>query len=306
MYVKAVRKAAPVLISLASPSGGGKTTSGLLLAAGIAADNERVALLDAENGRGSLVADYPIIQKALPDGYDIDSISAPYSPERFVEKIAEAEKAGIKVLCIDSATHEWEGEGGCTDIAEKFAVKGRANWAKAKLSHKRFLNHCLSSAMHIVFCLRAREKVKMLPNGNVEPLGILAVQEKSFLFEQTLRWDIEVGSHIATLLKAPETIEGKLRAPRMLSKNDGRIIREWNLSGGAADPATLVRRRARAAAEEGEAYYKDFFEKQLTQAERALVGQVAHLANKDIAVAADKEMAELREMENAAAEETAQ
>jgi len=79
------------------------------------------------------------------------------------------------VLVVDSSSHEWEGIGGCCDIAENNKLRGMPNWALAKKEHKKFLNRALLSSMHIIFCLRAREKTKILKIDGKEtfvPQGI--------------------------------------------------------------------------------------------------------------------------------------
>ena len=45
----------------------------------------------------------------------------------------------------------------------------------------------------------------------------------------------------------------------MLTKADGERIRQWNETGSSADPNDQLRKRARAAADEGMAAYKEFF-----------------------------------------------
>src|SRR5580700_10220292 len=136
-FNKAVRKAVPLLMSLSGTSGSGKTFSALLLAAGLAGPTGKVGMLDTENGRGSLYADSPGIVQAFPNGFSITQMDAPFPPKRYVEAINAAERAGINVLVIDSGTHEWEGVGGCQDIAETKKLKGMPNWALAKMEHKK-------------------------------------------------------------------------------------------------------------------------------------------------------------------------
>lgn len=292
-FVKAVRKAAPLMVELSGVSGSGKTTSGLLLAAGMIGPKGRVGLIDTENGRGSLMADEEIITKALPDGYQYDELFAPYTPERCIEKIKEAEKEKLDVLIFDSASQEYAGPGGVSDIAETHP-KG---WAQAKLLHKRFLNACLSSPMDIIFCLRAQPKVKIEGKGRDQKyidMGIMPVAEKNFCFDLTVRWHVEELSHIATLLKAPRSLEDMKITGRLLTRRDGELLREWKLRGKILDPMDLIQKRARSAAELGTKDYLEFFES-LTVAEKKSLAGSTHTANKEIATQADamaKEVAE--------------
>lgn len=296
-FKKAHRKAVPILMSISSVSGGGKTYSALLLAAGIAGDSGRVGFIDTENGRGEMYADSPGIVKALPQGYDYIRFDPPFSPERYVEYIQAAEKAGIAVCVLDSGTHEWEGIGGCSEIADKNKLGGMPNWSKAKMAHKRLVNHLLSSPMHIIICLRARDKVKMLKRGDpmvfsagqdttdvpvaekdlVVPLGLQPICEKNLIFEMLLSLQLDEQSHFATPIKAPEPLQPLFTGKRLLTKEDGERIRKWNSSGAALPDGEQLNKRAAAAADEGMESYKAFFAG-LTPAQRKLIRHEEHKA----------------------------
>ncbi len=291
-YTRARRKASPLLIEVSGVSGGGKSTTALLLAAGIAGKEGRVGFLDTENGRGSMLATSPIVVQSLPDGYEYDELSAPYTPERYVEKIIEAEKAGITILIMDSTSHEWEGMGGCCEIAEQNKLGKNDNWALAKRKHKRFLYYCLSSPLDIVFCFRARPKVSMPKGGAVIDMGIQPVMEKNWSFDMTARWHLEDKSHNAVLLKAPNELEDRFITPRMLTMADGQMLRDWKNSGDAFDPNDLLRKRARVAAEDGAESYEVFY-RGLTVADRKVIFDSTHVENKKVAAQADVDRSEL-------------
>lgn len=289
-FQKAVRKASPMLLSLSGVSGSGKTYSSLKLAAGLAGPNGRVGFIDTENGRGSMYADSPGILADLPTGYAIGQLDPPYSPDRYIDCITTAEKDGISVLIIDSATHEWEGIGGCCEIAETNKLRGMPNWAKAKMLHKRFVNHCLSSNMHIVFCLRAREKVKIAKNADgreeVLPIGIQPIAEKNFVFEMTLSLQIDEHTHFASPIKVPEPLAHLFPGSKLLTREDGERIRCWNETGSALNPNEQLAKRSRVAAEQGMQVYKSFWSS-LTPAQRKALA-AEHEENKQTAEKADQ------------------
>lgn len=288
-FKKAVRKSVPMLVSISGTSGSGKTYSSILLAAGIAGPNGRVGLIDTENGRGSMYADSPGIMAALPNGFEIVQMDAPYDPDRYIEALTAAEKAGITVCVVDSTTHEWEGMGGCCEIAEKFKLKGMPNWAKAKMAHKRFMNHALSSKMDIIFCLRARDKVKIVKvSGREEivPIGIQPITEKNFVFEMLLSLQLDEATKHATAIKVPEALVSVFPSGQLITKEQGERIRQWNEGGRPEDPAVQVRKRAKAAAENGVAAYHEFWVA-LTVAQRKAIGEAAHAENKAVAEEAD-------------------
>lgn len=286
---KAVRHKVNLIMSISGVSGAGKTYSAMLLAAGLAGPGGKVGMIDTENGRGVMYADSPGIVAALPQGYDILELAPPFSPQRYIEAIDAFERAGYSVVVIDSGSHEWEGAGGCTDMAE--ADRGR--WNKAKLANKRYVNRLLNSNMHIVVCLRAREKSKIIdkkdsPDGreHIIPLGVQPIAEKNFVFEMMASWMVEEGTHVAVPLKLPEQFQAMFSQPRMLTKADGERIRLWNEGGSEIDPQEKLRRQARAAADEGMESYKAFFETLTKDQARALAGG-PHEENKRIAAAVD-------------------
>lgn len=289
---KAVRHKVNLIMSIAGVSGAGKTYSAMLLAAGLAGPNGKVGMIDTENGRGVMYADSPGIVAALPQGYDILELTPPFSPQRYIEAIDAFERAGYGVVVIDSGSHEWEGSGGCTDMAE--ADRGR--WNKAKLANKRYVNRLLNSNMHIVVCLRAREKSKIIDKKDsldgrehIIPLGVQPIAEKNFVFEMMASWMVEEGTHLAVPLKLPEQFQPMFAQPRMLTKADGERIRLWNEGAAEIDPYDKLRRQARSAAEEGMDSYRAFFETLTKDQARALAG--SHEENKRIAVAVDAQEA---------------
>lgn len=284
---QATRKAVPVLVALAGTSGSGKTFSGLLLAAGIA-QGDKVGMIDAENGRGTLYEDDPAIRAALPNGYSYVPIAPPYSPARYVMALRAMEAAGVHVCLIDSTSHEWEGEGGCTDIAENNKTRGgKENWALAKREHKKFLGYCLSSPMHIVFCLRARDKVKILADGKVVPQGIQPICEKNFTFEQLISLLFDETTHQYSGLKIPKMLTAIFRGGELITKEHGVAIRKWADGGAALGPAELLQKRARSAAELGMVEYSTFYASLPPGQKKALTDLGYHASNKAVAEKAD-------------------
>ncbi|MCE9565820.1 MAG: ATP-binding protein [Planctomycetes bacterium] len=286
----AKRKAVPMLISLSGVSGSGNTYSALLLAAGLAGKGS-VGFLDTENGRGSMYADSPGIMAALPDGYEIAEIREPFTPESYTAAVEAFEKHGCKVLVIDSATHEWEGEGGCTDIAENNKLKGMPNWAKAKMLHKRMMNHLLASSMHIIFCLRAREKTVIIKDSSGKeqfvPKGLQPVQEKNFAFEMTLSLLLEEGTHRPIVTKCPEPLLPLFQGEQpLVSKEMGRKLRAWADGGVPAEenPEALVNQAIEYAAQ-GTTAYVGFWETLTGKQKKVLLSK--HDENKELARMAD-------------------
>lgn len=253
----AARQGVRLVLALAGTSGSGKTYTALQLAEGLAGgDPGKVGLLDTENGRGGLYADI------LSGPFLMAQLDAPFSPARYSQAIAEFEAAGVEVLVIDSVTHEWEGLGGCTDIAESNAMRGRANWAKAKREHNAFVARLLASDMHIIVCVRAREKVRMEGSGSnmqVIPLGIQPVQEKNFMFEMTASLLMFDEGQSQDVMKCPADLKGALgRGKGYLTPEDGAAVRAWVEGGTPVDrEAKKYLDRLRGVTEKGVQYIRD-------------------------------------------------
>lgn len=183
----AEREGARLVIGLAGISGSGKTRTAIELAYGLANyDPGKVGLLCTENRRGSLYANVLEEHATHPTKtrFLIGDLYAPFSPARYVAAMLEFQKAGVEVLVVDSGSHEWEGIGGCEDIAHAGNPKF-PKWNDAKREHKAYMNTLLACNMHIIVCLRAREKVRVEGGGKVTQLGVLPVCEKNFMFEMT-------------------------------------------------------------------------------------------------------------------------
>lgn len=293
-FKKAVRKSVPLIMSISGTSGSGKTYSAILLAAGLAGPNGKVGFIDTENQRGCFYADSPGIMAALPQGFQILDLDAPFSPSRYIEAIDAAEKAGINVLVIDSGSHEWEGTGGCSDIAEK--DKGR--WNNAKRANRKYVYRLLYSTMHIIVCLRAREKSKIIPKNEsasgreeVLSLGVLPVCEKNFVYEMLLSIQLDERTHNAMPVKVPEPLMSVFAGSRMITKADGEKIRQWNETGSTGDQHERLTKQARAAAQEGMESYKNFFSGLTPTQKKSL--DASHAENKAIAERIDREASEI-------------
>ncbi|TVR58951.1 MAG: hypothetical protein EA420_16405 [Candidatus Competibacteraceae bacterium] len=171
----AVRENVPLLIALSGPSGGGKTFSALRLARGLAGgDDNKVFVVDTESGRALHYAPPP---GSKPDastfGFQHAALRPPFRPEAYAAAIRAADKAGAKVVVVDSMSHEWSGEGGVLDWHEEELSRmagdnyGRREalkmpaWIKPKMGHKAMMQALLQVRCHVIFCLRAEEKVLM-------------------------------------------------------------------------------------------------------------------------------------------------
>ena len=233
---EAEREGARLVFGISGVSGSGKTYTALQMAWGLAGGNsKKVGLLDAENKRGSLYSDSLVGKDGAVNKFLIGDLYAPFSPARYSAAIKEFQEAGVEVLVVDSASLEWEGEGGCEDIADDGGKV--ANWKKAKREHKRFMNTLLTCDMHIIVCLRAREKTSFKDPRAPLSLGIQPICEKSFMFELTASVLIHDQGTRRDILKCPADLLEIIDKPSgYLGAKEGLAIRRWVDGGAKLDP----------------------------------------------------------------------
>lgn len=199
----AVRGESKAIIAIAGISGSGKTYTALKIARGMVSHPSKIGFLDTENKRGSLYADI------LDGPFMIGDLYPPFSPKRYSEAIKEFQAAGVEVLVIDSISHEWEGEGGCDDIANAPLLAGKkmANWVGAKREHKSFMGTLLQCNMNVICCIRAREKTDFKDPNKPVSLGIQPICEKNFMFEMTASMLMENEGRTQKFLKLPSFLQ---------------------------------------------------------------------------------------------------
>lgn len=280
---KAQREGARLVIGLAGVSGSGKTRTAIELAYGLANFNPaKVGFLDTENRRGSLYADCLWNHPTHPtrEAFLIGDLYPPFSPDRYIAAIEEFQRAGVEVLVIDSASHEWEGEGGAQEIAEAGNPK-MPNWNLAKKLHKRFVNKLLQCDMHVVVCLRAREKAK--PEKQVDPqtgreksvfvdLGLQPITEKNFMFEMTASLMMHDQGTRQDVQKCPQDLVRILgRGQGYITAADGKALRDWVDGAKALDPKIeAFRNRLQSNAEQGLAHITECWAKTPADVQKAL------------------------------------
>lgn len=229
---KAVRAGSRVLVGIAGQSGEGKTYTALKLARGMVDKPEEIGFLDTENRRGSLYADI------LDGPFLIGDLFPPFSPQRYADAISDFQEAGVKVLVIDSGSHEFEGDGGLEDIANAPLLAGKrmADWKRAKSEHKKFMNTMLQSDMHIILCLRAREKTDFKNPKQPVSLGIQPICEKNVLFEMTASMMMHQQGQHQQFIKMPEALRSVFgNGQGYLNESHGKALIDWVNSGAKVD-----------------------------------------------------------------------
>jgi hypothetical protein len=266
------------VIGLAGVSGSGKTYTAIEIAYGLADyDASKIGFIDTENRRGSLYAD--ILQNSKPPTHTpfmIGDLVAPFSPQRYIDAIMDFQKTGIEVLVIDSITHEHEGPGGLLEIAGA----DNKHWNRAKGEHKRFVNVLLQADMHIIVCVRAREKISMErvrdEKGNmrteIEDIGLQPITEKNLLFEMSASLMMHDEGAKQTVLKCPAALLGALgRKDGYITALDGKCVRDWVDGGKVLDPTVeKFRNRLLSVCEKGRDFVEECWTKVPAEIQTAL------------------------------------
>lgn len=243
-FKRAERKKLKLKIGLTGPAGSGKSYTALRLATGLSGNGGKIALLNTERNRGEIYA--------TEFEYDILELQPPYKPERFIEAIDAAVEGGYDVLILDSASHEWIGEGGVLDMNRKMQGNSFANWAQLTPRHDAFIDKVTSSDIHTIVCMRGKddyvleedEKGKKVP----KKIGLGPQQRDGFEYEFHIAFNLDM-QHIATAVKDNSHIfDGTYK---VLTEEDGKAILEWATSGKES-PLIPLRAEAKTVLERGQ------------------------------------------------------
>jgi hypothetical protein len=112
-----------------------------------------------------------------------------------------------------------------------------ANWVGAKREHKSFMNTLLQCNMHVICCIRAREKTDFKDPAKPVSLGMQPICEKNFMFEMTGSLLMENEGKKQTFLKLPEFLRSAFGSGSgYLGEDTGKKILAWINEGDREDP----------------------------------------------------------------------
>jgi hypothetical protein len=239
---KAQRKFGKLRAAIGSPSGGGKTTQALLIAYGLVGPGKKIVVIDTERESADLYAD-DVGPKSIPVAFEVIPLSAPYSPERYIDAINLAASEKADALIIDSMTHEWSNVGGCLELVDQIAkAKYRGNswsaWNEVTPRHRKFVDAILAFPGHVICTIRSKTETDQIEEGGrkkVVKLGMKNEQRDGTDYEFTLLFEIDHDSHYARATKDRTRL---FPDPVMIDDASvGKRLREWLESG--AKPAAL-------------------------------------------------------------------
>lgn len=217
---KSNRSQARIRMALQGPSGSGKTYSALLLAYGLCKDWNKIAVIDTENHSADLYSHL--------GNYNVLTLNAPFTPERYIEAIDKCESAGMDVIVIDSISHEWEGDGGILDIHSQMVGNSFTNWSKLTPRHNALVQRILTSGKHIIATVRSKQEyVLSEKNGkNIpEKVGMKGVQRDGLEYDFTLVFELDINHNVNCTKDRTQLFSNKLTFK--IDESIGEKIMKW-------------------------------------------------------------------------------
>ena len=301
-YSKAKREGLNVIIGLAGASGSGKTYSAMVLAEILSGDRPfRVG--DTEMKRALHYAD--------SFDFEHELIRPPFTSQKYLDFILETQKRGFRAAVIDSMSHEWDGQGGCLELADAIEsghpipgvyekkgtrdivpLKSPGNWKEPKRRHLNMMNAFLQADMHLIFCLRAHEKIEMIDNPEydadsprrgvtktlVNQLGWSPICEKNFMFDMTLSFVLHPDKPgIVDYAMAPKLADDfKMMFPegQHIGRPQARAMLAWSGGASADNPNAELWKNAREIAQEGTMKIRDYMQTEVTKEEYLALGPI--------------------------------
>jgi hypothetical protein len=218
--------------ALFGPSGSGKTMTALRMAKGIAGKMGcRFAFIDTEARSASKYADR--------FAFDVDNL-ADKTIDGYVASMKEAQRAGYKVLVIDSLSHAWRE---LTEEVDRIAARSTSNnsfqaWGKVSPKQKAFVEAILDFPGHIIATLRSKTEwcIGSGKGGKMSPekVGLAPEQGKGIEYEFDMLVELNQ-QHQGTVTKDRT---GKFQ-DETIDKPDesfGIALYDWLSSGKAEAP----------------------------------------------------------------------
>lgn len=245
----AVRTRVPLIVSIAAPSGGGKTFSALRLATGMQkVFGGDINVIDTEKRRALHYADqFKFVHTPF---------EPPYSPGDYSEVLAHVHKLKPGVVIIDQLSYEHDGLGGVLEMHEAeldrmagndWAKREKCNmaaWIRPKADRRRLINEIvqIGADFAIIMLFRAKETAKPVkePGGRlvIEDQGLVPIGAPEFLFESGLgcvlypssngvpTWKTEYKGE-AMHMKLPVQFRDIIAPGKQLDETMGQKLAEW-------------------------------------------------------------------------------
>jgi len=249
-FQKAVKAQTFLKVALTGPSGAGKTFSALAIARGLVGKAGKIALIDTEARSASLYADRY--------AFDTLNIDPPYTVDKYLSAIDEAVRAGYAALIVDSASHQWSGDGGALDKKSSMDSRGGnsyTNWSPITKEHNAFRDRILNAPVHMICTMRSKTEYVLETNdkGKQVPrkVGLAPVQRDGMEYEFTSVIDLAL-DHSGVASK-DRTGLFSTTEPFKVGEETGRMLADWQKDAAPqpapnAEPKPAPKKAAKAAA----------------------------------------------------------
>ena len=215
-FQRATKRRAKLRLGLVGVSGSGKTYSALAIGCAIAgAEGGRVAVVDSEHGSASLYG------SGKPFEFDVLEL-VDFSPEKYVDAIREAERAGYAVIVLDSISHAWMGKGGALELKDNASRRQGENsytaWRHVTPLHNALIDAMLQSPCHVIATMRSKQEyvIEKDEKGktSIRKIGMAPIQREGMEYEFTLVGDLDQ-DHVLTVTKTrcPVVADACVRKP---------------------------------------------------------------------------------------------
>ncbi|MBS2031953.1 MAG: ATP-binding protein [Deltaproteobacteria bacterium] len=197
MFTQATKKQARLRLALTGPAGSGKTWTALAIATGLGG---RIAVVDTERGSASKYADL--------FRFDTTELEN-FHPQKYIDAIAEAERADYDVLILDSLSHEWSGKGGALELVDAAARRSKSGstfnaWRDVTPLQQALMDAILRSRCHVIFTMRSKvEYVLEDRDGKKVPrkVGLAPVQRDGVEYEADVIGELDL-ENVLTITKS--------------------------------------------------------------------------------------------------------
>lgn len=227
MFKRAERRQLKLKLALTGVAGSGKTFSSLLIASGL---GNKIAVIDTENKSANVY----VGREGIP-AFDLVEIEPPYTVEKYLAAIEDAQKSGYDVLIIDSLSHCWAGSGGLLDQKEAIDARGRGNsytnWAAITKIQEAFKAKILAADIHIIGTMRSKQEyVQAEENGKkvIKKLGLAPIQRDGIEYEFTTVLDMASNNTAESTKDRTGLFSGKIFKP---TKQTGIDLKNWLETG---------------------------------------------------------------------------
>jgi hypothetical protein len=195
MFKKAIKNESKLRLAIYGPAGSGKTFSALAIASGI---SNNIGVIDTERGSAKKYADLFSFQVCELSDKTIKGYCA---------AIADAKKAGIEVLIIDSLSHSWQELLVQVDkiATTKFRGNSWSAWSEGNPMQQHLIDEMLSYPGHIIGTMRVKTEWIVEKNDNQKSVprrvGTAPEQGKGIEYEFDVLMEINQDHH-ATVIKS--------------------------------------------------------------------------------------------------------